>query len=180
MDGIHIGTCAPHLPPEPQQAFIGSGIIFDLCDDEQRCSLALLQGIVIADMVCRNLLDGSSLISDRVMAPRQFAHLLANAGRVLVWREAALLPALASLINQIKRRTYSEPSISPRPCTQRTQTSAGRRSMVEFALPIPATSRATIDTMPRTRHWPGDEALAHAPDMLSRQEVPQDLIRVGR
>lgn len=179
MDGIRIGTCVRHLPPEPHQAFIGSGVIFDLRDDGQRCSLVLLQGIVIADMARRHLLDGSWLISDRVMAPCQIAHLLANARRVFQWREAALVPALAALIGQIKQRKHSEPSTGTWHSAQRAPASAGWRATAETTLHALPNVSATIDTLPWAPHRPGDEVLAHAPDAVSPQEITLDLVRFG-
>lgn len=174
MDCIRIGTCVRHLPPEPHQAFIGSGVIFELQDDDERCSVVLLQGIVIVGMSRQHLFDGSWLISERVMAPSQIAHLLANAGRVLEWREAALAPSTAAVIFQLKHRVV--PASPP---------SAWRSSSCPPGHARPARSSATsaINTVaatPRPTQSIDDAPLPHAQINTALQEVDFNLLRVGR
>jgi hypothetical protein len=85
MRNITIGTCVRHGPPLPHQQFIGSGVIFDLNGLGIACSIVLLDGRIIADLPLATLFDGSWVISERTMTPRQVHHLLAHAREWEEW-----------------------------------------------------------------------------------------------
>lgn len=125
MDKLHIGTCVRHTPQTKRQAFIGSGTVFALDNASSRCSLVLVQGIVIPGMAMAALLDGSWLISARTMTAQQIHHLLGNARRVFEWCEGAHpdLPInarsstlMADLLNQTLRLANGPGSQPPFSC----------------------------------------------------------------
>ncbi len=89
MEMLKIGTCVRHTPQTKLQTFIGSGAVFALDSDTSRCSLVLLQGVVVPSIAIDTLFNGSWLISERTMTAGQIRHLLANAWRVLEWSDGA-------------------------------------------------------------------------------------------